>query len=200
MNKQEIIEQTRLAFDFLQKLYLEASYLIKEIEGLLYEEEERFLIGRCSGYAISTRSSSGLESNNVAMWLTRNFSVFFVPEDKTKPDRGQTLTDLNHRLKVLHVGIVLDDAKLAEPCIYSGVLYDISQKPLAKWIKKFENIMSHLEYNRDKVFKNPDQLEYEDAYVKLSGRFVRNDLYDINSSEAIVERVIKPALNLYRGI
>ena len=192
--------RTRLAFDFLQKLYLEASYLIKEIEGLLYEEEERFLIGRCSGYAISTRSSSGLESNNVAMWLTRNFSVFFVPEDKTKLDRGQTITNLNPRLKVLHVNIVLDDAKLVEPCIYSGVLFDIRLKPPEKWTKKFENVMSHLQYNRDKAFKNPEQLEFADAYVKLSGRFVRNNLFEINGSETIAEQIIAPALNLYRGV
>ena len=43
MDKQELIEQTRNSFDFLQKLYLEVSYLIKEIEGQLNKlgKEER---------------------------------------------------------------------------------------------------------------------------------------------------------------
>ena len=35
MNKNEIVDQTRLAFDYIQKLYLETSYFIKEVEGLL---------------------------------------------------------------------------------------------------------------------------------------------------------------------
>lgn len=200
MSKLEIVEQTRLAFDFLQKLYLEVSYLIKEIEGLLYEEEEKFVIGRSSGYAISTRSSTGLESTNVAMWLTRKFSVFFVPEECTKVDGGQTVTEVKHGLKVLHTSIVLDDPKITEPLIYSGALFDIHQKPQAKWIKKFENIMSHLEYNREKVFKNTENLEYEDAYLKLRGRFIRSNLFDIKDSESIVELLIKPTLKLYRKI
>ena len=42
MNKSELIAQTRLAFEFIQKLYFEISYLIKEMEGLLAEEEEEF--------------------------------------------------------------------------------------------------------------------------------------------------------------
>jgi hypothetical protein len=201
MNKQEVVEQSRLAFDFLQKLYFEVSYLIKEIEGLLYEEEERFIIGRTGGYSISTRSSTGLESTNVAMWLTRKFSVFFIPEEKTKLDRGQTLTDLNQNLKVLHTNILLDDPKIDEPCVYSGVLYDIHKKPAAaKWFKKFEHVMSHIEYNRHKVFKNPEIIEYEDAYIKLSGKFVRTNLFDINNSETIMEKIIKPSLQLYRSI
>lgn len=40
MNKKEIVEQTKLAFDLLEKLYFESSYLIKEIEGILSQEEQ----------------------------------------------------------------------------------------------------------------------------------------------------------------
>jgi hypothetical protein len=61
MEKKGLIEQTRLAFDFIQKLYLEASYLVKEIEGQLAEEEEQFVFGRSGGYAVTARSSTGLE-------------------------------------------------------------------------------------------------------------------------------------------
>ena len=44
MNKTEIVEQTELAYDFLQKLFFEVSYLIKEMEGLLGEEDPPFVI------------------------------------------------------------------------------------------------------------------------------------------------------------
>ena len=87
----QLIDQTKLAFDFLQKLYLEVSYLIKETEGLLHEEEEKFLIGKPSGYGVSSRSSTGLESNSISLWLLRKFAVFFVPEDKTTLKKGQTV-------------------------------------------------------------------------------------------------------------
>ena len=84
VDKTHLMEQTNLAFDFIQKLYLEVSYLIKEIEGILHEEEEKFIIGRPSGYGISARSSTGLESNNVGLWLLREFAVFFIPKIKQR--------------------------------------------------------------------------------------------------------------------
>ena len=49
MDRSEIVQQTKLAFDFIQKLYFEVSYLIKEIEGLFAEEEEGFILCRPSG-------------------------------------------------------------------------------------------------------------------------------------------------------
>ena len=49
MSSQNLIRQTKNAFEYIQKLYLESSYLIKEMEGLLKEEEENFIIGRPSG-------------------------------------------------------------------------------------------------------------------------------------------------------
>ncbi|GFP32571.1 hypothetical protein HKBW3S42_00875 [Candidatus Hakubella thermalkaliphila] len=107
--KEEILRQTALAFDFIQKLYLEVSYLIKEIEGTLQEEDEKFVIGRPAGYGISARSSTGLESNNVSLWLLKKFAVFFVSEEKTKLERGQTITELHKDLKVLYLRIVLND-------------------------------------------------------------------------------------------
>jgi len=45
MEKTELITQTQLAFDFIQKLYFEVSYLIKEVEGQLAQEEEGFMLG-----------------------------------------------------------------------------------------------------------------------------------------------------------
>ena len=35
MEKKKVVEQTKLAFEFIQKLYHEIAYLIKEVEGQL---------------------------------------------------------------------------------------------------------------------------------------------------------------------
>ena len=198
INKNEIIEQTDLAFDFIQKLYFEVSYLIKEIEGILHEEEEKFIIGRPAGYGVSARSSTGLESNNVNLWLLRKFAVFFVPKDKTEVKAGQTITKIDENLKILYLRIVLSDKNINEPAVYSGVLYNIEKKPQAKWIKKFENLMGHFEYNDDKIFKIVEKINYEDAHIKLQGELIKNNLFEINDSETIFTRIIKPSLELYR--
>jgi hypothetical protein len=141
-----------------------------------------------------------LEANNVALWLLRKFAVFFVPENRTKQERGQTITTIDKTLKILYLSIVLDDNKLNEPIIYSGALFDIAVKQPVKWIKKFEHAMGHLEYNDEKMFKVPEQIDYEDAYIKLRGEFIKNHLFDINDSQTIVKKIIKPSLELYRSI
>jgi hypothetical protein len=194
----QLIDQTKLAFDFLQKLYLEVSYLIKETEGLLYEEEERFVIGKPSGYGISSRSSTGLESNSIGLWLLRKFAVFFVPEDKTTLKKGQTVTPIDENLKVIYLRIVLNDKDLSYPAVYSGVLYNIHQKEHAKRIKKFENMMGHFQYKDPKVFVNFKKIDYEDPTIKCQGAFVRTNLFMISDSESILNKIIRPSLNLYR--
>ncbi|MBO8129816.1 MAG: hypothetical protein H0Z39_11595 [Peptococcaceae bacterium] len=198
--KEEIIRQTALAFDFIQKLYLEVSYLIKEIEGTLQEEDEKFVIGRPAGYGISARSSTGLEANNVNLWLLKKFAVFFVPEERTKLERGQTITELRKDLKVLYLRLVLNDKNIAESTVYSGVLYNIQKKPQGKWISKFESIMGHIEYNDNKIFKEPQEIDYEDAYVRLQGELIKNNLYDINDSQTLYDKIVKPSLELYRKL
>jgi hypothetical protein len=45
-NKSELIDQANLAFDFIQRLYLEVSYLIKEMEAMLSEQPENFIMGK----------------------------------------------------------------------------------------------------------------------------------------------------------
>lgn len=199
IDKGEIAEQTNLAFDFIQKLYLEVSYLIKEIEGILYEENEKFIIGRPSGYSISARSSTGLESNNVKLWLLRKFAVFFIPEENTKLERGQTITQIDEKLKVLYLRILLSDKNITEPVVYSGVLYRIRKKRQTGWVKKFENVMGNIiEYNDGKIFQNLEKINYEDAYVTFQGKLTKTNLFEINDSENILEKIIKPSLELYR--
>jgi hypothetical protein len=196
--KSELTEQTKLAFDFILKLYLETSYLIKEIEGILYDEVEKFIIGRPSGYGITSARSTGLESNNVMYWMTRKLSVFFVPEDKTKVERGQTITIIDKNLKVIFLRIVFNDKDIIEPIIYPGVLYNVEKKPQAKWVKKFEHLMGHIEYNGDKIFKDISKINYEDVYVKLQGELKKKSLFEFEDSDSIVKGIIKPSLELYR--
>ena len=198
-DKREIVKQTSLAFDFISKLYLEVSYLIKEIEGLLYQEEEKFIIGRPAGYGITARKTTGLDANNLSLWLMRKFAVFFIPEEQTKKEKGQTITAIDEKLKVLYLRFILDGDEVKAPTIYSGILHKIDKKPQAKGIKKFEHIMGHLEYNDLKIFKNIEKLDYEDAYIKLSGQLIENHLFEINDSEELEKRIINPSLALYRG-
>jgi len=195
--KGEIIEQTKTAFDFIQKLYLEVSYLVKEIEGILQEEEEEFVIGRPSGYGISTLRSIGLESNLVTLWLVKKLAVFFVPKERTEFKGGQTYTKADRDLKVLYLRIVLNDKAVDEPTVHSGVFWDIQIKPQSKW-KKFEHAMAHISYRDDKIFKDGERIEYEDGYLRFRGELKRNNLLEINDSETIVKRIIKPSLEIFR--
>ena len=197
-NKNEIVEQSNLAFNFVEKLYLESSYLIKEIAGILNEEEEKFVIGKPSGYGISTTSSRGLEVSNVRLWLLKKFSVFFIPEEKTALRGGGTITKMDKDLKVLYLRIVFYDKIIKEPTVYSGVLYNIEKKSKTKWFSKFEQAMSNLEYNDYKVFKDIKKIDYENIYIKVQGELIKNSLFEITDSESIVKKIIKPSLELYR--
>jgi len=197
-NKDEIVEQSNLAFNFVEKLYLESSYLIKEIAGILNEEEEKFIIGKSGGSGISSTSSKGLEPNNVKLWLLKKFSVFFVPEEKTVIRGGTTITKIDKDLKVLYLRIVLNDKNVNEPTVYSGVLYNIEMKLENKFINKFEHIMTNLEYNENKVFKDIQKINYENIYIKIQGELKEKSLFEITDSDAIVKKIIKPSLKLFR--
>jgi len=197
-NKSEIVEQANLAFDFIEKLYLESSYLIKEIAGILNEEEEKFVIGKPGGYGISSTSSRGLEVNNVRLWLLKKFSVFFVPEEKTEYKGGAHTTKIDKELKVLYLRVMLYDKPIKEPTVYSGVLYNIQKKLEAKKITKFEQLMPILENNDYKVFKDIHKINYENMYIKIKGELIKNNLFDINDSNVIVEKIINPSLKLFR--
>ena len=197
-DKKEIVEQSNLAINFVEKLYLESSYLIKEIAGILNEEEEKFIIGKSGGSGISSMSSRGLEPNNVKLWLLKKFSVFFVPEEKTVIRGGTTITKIDKDLKVLYLRIVLNDKNVNEPTVYSGVLYNIEMKLENKFINKFEHIMTNLEYNENKVFKDIQKINYENIYIKIQGELKEKSLFEITDSDAIVKKIIKPSLELYR--
>ena len=108
------------------------------------------------------------------------------------------ITKIDEDLRVFYLRIVLNDKDINEPAVYSGVLYNIDTQPEAKGITRFEHIMGHLEYNDEKIFKNVGKISYEDARIKLQGELIKNSLFEINDSEAILEKIIKPSLELYR--
>jgi len=197
-DKSEIIKQNNLAFEFIEKLYLESSYLIKEIAGILNEEKENFVIGKPGGYGISTSTSKGLETNSVKSWLLKNFSVFFIPEEKTTPKGGVTFTKIDNNLKVLYLRIVFHGKDIKEPTIYSGALFNFEKKPGKTFPTKFEQVMSHIEYNDNKFFTKANKINYEDIYLKIQGELIKNSLFSINNSDAIVEKIINPSLKLFR--
>jgi len=192
-NKTEIANQVSNAFDFMQKLYNESSYLIKEIEGLLGKSGFQML--RPSGYSISARSSTGLEQNNVNLWLLRKFAVAFVEESNTDFQKGQSITQINEKLKVLYFRIILNDKSQPEPQLIFGVLYDI--KKYKDWVKKFENLITHFEYNDNNLFTRFPNIDYEDGTFGVKGKLDKINLLDVNSSDELVEKVINPVMKLY---
>jgi hypothetical protein len=202
MNSGEIIDQTKLAYDFMQKLFFEVSYLIKEIEGLLGKETPPFVICRPRGYNISTLSSNGLDSSLVNLWLLRKFSVAFIHDISGGKVLAKTETPISPETKVLYVRIILNDKELVEPMLYMGVLYDFNKKPgAAKWqITKVEQLLTQFEYNESKFFSKPAAIDYEDAYVKLKGKMISTPLFIIDSSETLNEKVVQPAVKLFHSI
>lgn len=197
-SKTEIKNQIKNAFEFIQRLYNESSYLIKEIEGQLGESEYRFQILRPSGYSVSTRSSTGLEANNVSLWLPRKFSVAFVEEDVTEITKGQNFTEISRGLKVLYFKFKLDEKNLDEPKLLFGVFYDIEK--YKDWVKKFENLMGTLEYFDNKIFSKFPNIDYKDGTFTIKGKFKMVNLLDINSSLELNEKVLEPVIKMYEQI
>jgi hypothetical protein len=193
----ELEEQAGLAFEFVQKLYHEVSYLVREIETVLSEEEEKFVICRPSGYSISTVTSKGLEPVNVNNWLLRRFSVAFVSGDQGLATSGGTKTVFSGKLKVLYLRIILDDRD-RPPMVYSGVLYGLKNKT-RDW-QKLENFLGHFEYVSQKAFKDPRKIDYEDGYVKMKGELHGHKLFSINTSDDVMKKIVGPALDIYRKV
>lgn len=193
----DLVEQTRNAFDFVQKLFFEISYLIKDIEGLLQQEDEKFQILRPSGYGVTTKSSTGLEPINVEQWLNKNFTVFYCPESMTELKGGQTITEFNSQLKILFVHIRIINKLIEQPQIVYGYINNIQCKK-NDW-RKFENITWVFASNGAKILKNINDVSYDDSYCSFKGAAGSCNLYDISNSEDVINKIINPALKLYRN-
>jgi hypothetical protein len=202
-DKKKAVNQCRIAFDYIQKLYLEVSFLIQEVEGDLGQEEEEFVIGRTGGYQIVARSSAGLESKNVEGWLRRKMSVFFVPKDMTTLG-SQTSTPVDKDLKVIYMRIVLDDAgsDFKEPFVNFGVMSGIENVAGSKKFSKFENFPGYFEYNDHRIIlegEDASDFYYGDSTVAFDAKFRKVNLFDLADSDAIMSKIVVPALNLFRG-
>ncbi|NPV54714.1 MAG: hypothetical protein HPY71_14560 [Firmicutes bacterium] len=162
-------EQSRRAFEFVQKLYHEVSYMIREIEAALADEPEKFAICKPGGYGISTVASRRLEPVFVNQWLIRRFSVYFVPENRTQTIAGTSKTEFASDLKALCLRVVMDDKEIA-PSVFFGVIYNITTT--SPKLQKFEELISHIESQAQKVFANPERIEYEDGSAKFAGKLV----------------------------
>jgi len=192
-----IATQTQKALEFLQKLYFEISYLIKEVEGFLGQDEEVFLIGRPSGYSVTTKYSTGLDRVNVAQWIPKAFTVFWVAEKDTKSSKGTTVTRFSSGLRLLLAHIDLDPRDHEEPRLLAGVIHTIKNKKTSS-TKKFEQLMWEFAYNSHKIFAQLPNVSYEDGYCSFKGRFVQHKLLSLNSSEDVKRKVVDRMLRLYR--
>ncbi|MHA1918480.1 MAG: hypothetical protein ACTSWX_01945 [Promethearchaeota archaeon] len=200
MTKREMNEQANLVFEFLDKLYFETAYLIKEIEGLLKREDEEFIIGRPRGYGISAGSSTALEYPD--WWWYKKFSVFFVPKSQTKVVGGKTITPFQKALKIIYLIINLTNKDISSPKIAIGTIFSIYCKSSDHY-KKFEDAtIYYLDTIWNLAVNNPKFAEgsYEDKYMKMKGRFIISDLFDINNTQDIKKKLLTPALNQYRKI
>ena len=194
---QNIAEQTRNAFDFIEKLYFEASYLIKEIEGLLAREDEQFQILKPSGYAVTTRTSVGLEPVNVQQWLTKNLTVFFCPKEESDTKGGQTFTTFHNGLKILYVHIRLMHKAGKEPQIIFGMIQDIN--PKKNEITKFEKLAFEFAYNTDKILNTQAKIDFEDSNCSFKGNKKIEELFTLKNSDDVAEKVVAPLVEMFRN-
>jgi len=123
-----IVTQTRNALNFVRKLHIEISYLIKEIEGLLLEEDERFLLLKPGGYQIVARTSNGLDSSGVDLWMPKDISAFFCPEGYIDLIKSTTTTKPKDNLRIILFHILLIDNDISEPKIFYGFFDQIKLK------------------------------------------------------------------------
>lgn len=196
MEKTNVVEQTRLAFDFIERLYLETSYFIKEIGGILQQEEEEFTILKPAGYAISAFRSVGLDSALVEQWFIRKGAVFFAAKEDTELIRGQTVTKIKPNLMLIVVRFVLYDKDLDAPEVWAGVISNIVQK---KEYSKFEYHIWKFVYHEKKMFRDTGEATYEDGECSFRLNLFKRPLYGISNAEDIQREIIEPVLTLYRA-
>ena len=193
----DLATETRNAFEFIEKLYFETSYLIKEVEGQLQEEEERFVIVRPSGYQVSAVHSDGLEPANVKSWLRKVVAVAFVPEAATSLVKGQTATPLDDRLRVLFLVISFFAEGLREPTAFFGVVRGLQSRRGPD--SKLERLMWRFPALWQQMFVKPPTLDFEDGTRSMKGKFKKLGLYSLTDSEEVRKKVVAPMLSMYRA-
>lgn len=199
MTDKSIAVQVKNALNFVRKLHFEISYLFKEIEGLLLEEEERFIILKGGGYSVTARTSTSLDSWGAGYWMPNDFSVFFCEEEGfVENEKGVTVTKVNKDLKVLFIHIKIIDHDLNEPKIYLGYIKNIGFKKNVD--SKVENMLWEFTYSGNKkIFELDKKIDYSDARWSFTGEYLQRDLLSINSSNDVKSKIVDPLLKLYRS-
>ena len=195
----QLAASTRNAHEFLQRLHLEVSYLIREVEGQLGQEDDEFVQLTAGGYAMITSTSSGLDPDNVKLWMPRTFTAAFGPRAKTEMEGIYTTTQLpanaQKRLLILHV--VLADTNESTPRVWFGKLTKAQAKKAN--IIKFEQLTSKFARYSERIFSNVSRAgkaRWEDSQCALEGKFLHVDLFDIKSSKDVRKRIVDPLLAL----
>ncbi len=188
---QDLAKQTQNAFEFIEKLNFEVSYLIKEIEGLLALEPEQFKILKPSGYAVTAKKSNGLDPVLVEQWLKKNMAVFFGAKNNIR----NSVTSLHEDLKILFTYIQLFQKDIDQPKVYFGMLSDIHSKQNEN---KFEKLAFEFAYRADKFINLESGSVYEDNYCSFKMDVIVEDLFSINNSTDVLEKIAQPMLNIYR--
>lgn len=191
----DLVEQTHNALHFVQKLYLETFYLIKEIEGLLTEEDFRIL--KPNAYRVSAKTSTSLETWGVEEWLPKTLTVCFCKKEFIE-GKSKTTTKFKPDLKliVLHIGIF--DKEFNQPRLLIGVIKNITNED--KKVTKFENYMWEFAYNWRKIFSNIPNIDYSHTQFTFKGKTIKRNLLDLNTSVDLKDKVINPVIKLYEEI
>jgi hypothetical protein len=198
MADKNIADQIKNSLTFIRKLHFEISYLIKEIEGMLIEEEERFTILKASGYSVIARTSNSLDSWGPNYWMPNDFSVFFSEESFIENDKGVTVTKVNKDLKILFVHIKVIDQDLNEPKIYFGYINNIGSKKSDDI--KIEHMLGIFTYqSKTKIFELDKKIDFSDGRWHFKGEYLKRDLLSINSSNDVKSKIVDPLLKLYRS-
>jgi hypothetical protein len=60
--------------------------------------------------------------------------------------------------------------------------------------------MGPIQQKDDRIFASGRAVAYEDPSLRLKGKFLKNDLFAMTNSQALVDKIVNPTLNLYRNL
>ena len=193
----DLAKDTKNAFDFIERLYRETVYLIKEVEGLLkHDEVSPFAIITSSGYAITTAASKSLTMYRP--WLPHDATVFFRPITSSTPVQSKAKTPISLGLNMLVLRVEFVSAAADRPQVLMACLHHVKMKRGAQY---FEDLNSTFAYGGGIIFARRAEgvVDYEDAACIIKGRLIQADLFAIENSDAIVTRLVQPILEIYRS-
>jgi len=190
----QLAASTQNAFDFLQRLHLEVSYLIREVEEQLKQADPEFVQMKGAGYAVSTSRSSGLEPHNVKQWMSRTLTVGYCPK-KVHTKQGTPLP-ITARTRVLILHIVLHDADKNAPKVWFGRMTAAKGK---KGQADFEKLLSKYSQQSEGLFTavpKSRKIRIDDSTCVMEGKFRSVDLFTVKKSKDVTRLIVEPMLAL----